>query len=240
VSGEAFRLIGTPRFGGLLVVADHASNHVPPDIDLGVDPALMDEHVAIDIGVAGIAEQMARNAGTAALLGAVSRLVCDTNRRESDPAVIPETSDGHAIPGNRGIDREARLACFHRPFHAKLTELLESAPPALVLILHSYTPALASAPDEPRPWHCGLLYDEDERGARAAMPLLEADGLIVGDQLPYSGKQYNAAIERHVESEGRPYLYIEIRQDLIAHEAGQAQWAERLTRICGQVALAIS
>jgi predicted N-formylglutamate amidohydrolase len=240
VSGEAFRLIGTPRFGGLLVVADHASNHVPPDIDLGIDPALMYEHVATDIGVAGIAEMMARNAGTAALLGAVSRLVCDTNRRESDPAVIPETSDGHAIPGNRGIDREARLARFHRPFHAKLTELLESAPPALVLILHSYTPALASAPDEPRPWHCGLLYDEDERGARAAMPLLEADGLIVGDQLPYSGKQYNAAIERHVESEGRPYLYIEIRQDLIAHEAGQAQWAERLTRICGQVALAIS
>jgi len=240
VSDEAFRIVGSPRFGGLLVVADHASNHVPPDIELGVDPALMHEHVAVDIGVAGIAKLMARNAGTAALLGAVSRLVCDTNRRESDPAVIPETSDGHAIPGNRGLDREARLARFYRPFHNKLNELLESAPPALVLILHSYTTALASAPDEPRPWHCGLLYDEDERGARAAMPLLEADGLIVGDQFPYSGKQYNAAIERHVESEGRPYLYIEIRQDLIAHQAGQAQWAKRMTRICGQVALAIS
>lgn len=240
MSAEAFRIVGTPRFGGLLVVADHASNHVPPDIDLGIDPALMDEHVAIDIGVAGIAERMARNAGTAALLGAVSRLVCDTNRRENDPAVIPETSDGCAIPGNRGIDREARLARFHRPFHNKLTELLEGAPPALVLILHSYTPALASAPDEPRPWHCGLLYDGDDRGARAALPLLEAEGLIVGDQLPYSGKQYNAAIERHVESEARPYLYIEIRQDLIADEAGQAEWAERLARVCGQVALAIS
>ncbi len=89
-----------------------------------------------------------------------------------------------------------------------------------MLILHSYTPALASAPDELRPWHCGLLYDEDDRGARAAQPLLEADGLIVGDQLPYSGKLYNAAIERHVESEGRPYLYIEIRQDLIQDQAG--------------------
>ena len=237
---QAFRLVGTPRFGGLLVVADHASNHVPADIDLGIDPALMNQHIAIDIGVAGIAEMMAREAGTAALLGSVSRLVCDTNRRESDPAAIPEVSDGHAIPGNLGIDREARLARFHRPFHAKLTDLLEGAPPSLVLILHSYTPSLTSKPDELRPWHCGLLYDEDDRGARAAQPLLEADGLIVGDQLPYSGKQYNAAIERHVESEGRPYLYIEIRQDLIAHEAGQAEWAERLTQICGQVALAIS
>lgn len=240
MSDEAFRLHGSPRFGGLLVVADHASNHVPADIDLGISPALMSEHVALDIGVAGIAEQMARETGTAALLGAVSRLICDTNRRESDPAAIPEVSDGHAIPGNRGIDREARLARFHRPFHARLTQLLEGTPPSLVLILHSYTPSLASKPDELRPWHCGLLYDEDERGARAAQPLLEADGLIVGDQLPYSGKQYNAAIERHVESEGRPYLYIEIRQDLIADAKGQAEWAERLHRVCGQVALAIS
>ncbi len=233
-------MLGTPRFGGLLVVADHASNRVPDDIVLGVDPAMMHEHIALDIGVEGIAKIMAHNAGTAALLGNVSRLVCDTNRREDDPAAIPEASDGQAIPGNLGIDREARLARFHRPFHAKLTELLEASPPALVLILHSYTPALASAPDELRPWHCGLLYDEDDRGARAAQPLLEAEGLIVGDQLPYSGKQYNAAIERHVESEGRPYLYIEIRQDLIADAAGQNEWAQRLHRICNRVALAIS
>jgi predicted N-formylglutamate amidohydrolase len=236
---EAYRIVGRARFGGILVVADHASNRVPDDIDLGIAPELMDEHIAIDIGVAGIAERMAVREGTAALLGNVSRLVCDTNRTEHDPAAIPETSDGRAIPGNRGIDREARLARFHRPFHGKLTELLEGTPPALTLILHSYTPCLASTPGERRPWHCGLLYDNDERGARAAFPLLEAEGLIVGDQLPYSGKVYNAAIERHVESEGRPYLYIEIRQDLIADAAGQAEWAERMTRICNAVALAI-
>jgi predicted N-formylglutamate amidohydrolase len=240
MNDEAYRLVGSPRFGGLLVVADHASNRVPEDIELGIDPALMSEHIALDIGVAGIAEAMAGQDGTFALLGNVSRLVCDTNRRESDPAVIPESSDGRAIPGNVGIDREARLARFHLPFHAALTGLLDSAPPALVLILHSYTPALASAPDALRPWHCGLLYDEDDRGARAAQPLLEAEGLIVGDQLPYSGKQYNAAIERHVESEGRPYLYIEIRQDLIADAAGQAEWAERLGRISARVAMMIS
>lgn len=236
---EAWQMIATPRFGGILVVADHASNRVPEGIDLGIDAALMDEHIAIDIGVAGIAERMARENGTAALLGNVSRLVCDTNRRESDPASIPERSDGYAIPGNIGIDREARLVRFHRPFHAKLTELLEDAPPALVVILHSYTRCLASAPDQVRPWHCGLLYDQDDRGARAAQPLLEADGLIVGDQLPYSGKEYNAAIERHVESEGRPYLYIEIRQDLIANAAGQEEWAVRLHRIANSVALSL-
>ncbi len=233
---ESYRIIGAPRFGGILVVADHASNRVPSDIDLGIDPALLDEHIAIDIGVAGIAERMSAREGTSALLGNVSRLVCDTNRTEADPAVIPEKSDGNAIPGNIGIDREARLARFHRPFHDKLTDLLEGCPPSLTLILHSYTPCLSSAPDEKRPWHCGLLYDNDDRGARAAQPLLEAEGLIVGDQLPYSGKVYNAAIERHVESERRPYLYIEIRQDLIEDTQGQAEWAERLHRICNVVA----
>lgn len=237
MNADAFQIVGSPRFGGLLIVADHASNRVPDDIDLGIEPALMDEHIAIDIGVAGIAERMALNSGAAALLGNVSRLVCDTNRTEKDPAAIPEASDGHQIPGNIDIDREARLARFHRPFHDMLTRLLEETPPLLTLILHSYTPCLKSEPGAVRPWHCGLLYDQDDRGARAAFPLLEAEGLIVGDQLPYSGKVYNAAIERHVESEGRPYLYIEIRQDLIADEAGQAEWAERLTRICNQVAL---
>jgi predicted N-formylglutamate amidohydrolase len=240
VTHEAFRIVGTPRFGGILVVADHASNRVPDDIALGIDPALMNEHIAVDIGVAGIAESMAALPGTAAFLGNVSRLVCDTNRRAEDPAAMPEMSDGRVIPGNIGIDRAARLARFHHPFHEALSRLLVDAPPALTLILHSYTTALAVDPLSHRPWHCGLLYDEDERGARAAQPLLEAEGFIVGDQLPYSGKVYNATIRRHVESERRPYLYIEIRQDLIEHAAGQAEWAGRLHRIGNEVALKLA
>ena len=236
---EAYRIVGQPRFGGILVVADHASNRVPEDIDLGIDPALMQEHIAVDIGVGPIAERMAEASGTAAFLGNVSRLVSDTNRVETDPAAIPEASDGHAIPGNIGIDREARLARFHRPYNEALDRLLGEVPPALTLVLHSYTPRLASDPESTRPWHCGILYDQDERGAQAAFPLLEADGLLVGDQLPYSGKIYNAVIQRHFESEGRPYLYLEIRQDLIADETGQREWAQRLHRICNKVAIEI-
>ena len=236
---EAYRIVGTPQAGGILVIADHASNRVPHDIELGIDPALMHEHIAVDVGVAGIAERMAENESTAAFLGNVSRLVCDTNREEHDPAAIPEASDGRTIPGNLGIDREARLARFHRPFNAALDRVLAETPPALALILHSFTPQLASDPDGERPWHCGLLYDNDDRGARLAIPLLEAEGFHVGDQLPYSGKVYNAAIKRHVESAHRPYVYIEIRQDLIAGEAGQAEWAERLALLCSRVVLAL-
>jgi predicted N-formylglutamate amidohydrolase len=236
---EAFCIAGEPRPGGILIVSDHASNRVPDDIDLGIDPALLNEHVAIDIGVAGVAQRMVAQAGVAAFLANVSRLVCDCNREEDAPAVVPHASDGHAIPGNLfDVEgREERLERFYGPYHAALAGLLERAPPRLIVSLHSFTPSLASRPGDRRPWHCGVLYNAEERGARLAIPLLEAEGLIVGDQQPYSGKLLNATMNRHAEAHGRPYFGLEIRQDLIGGDAGQAEWAERLARIANRVAL---
>lgn len=242
MNGEAFRLIGEPRFGGVLIVADHASNLVPGDIDLGIDPALLTQHIAVDLGVAEVASLMAQRPGTAAFLGNVSRLVCDFNRDEHLPTVVPIASDGHAIPGNAldHAEHEARLAEFFRPYHNGLAALLEDVPQALILSLHSFTPRLVSHPDQARPWQVGVLYNQDDRAARLAIPLLEADGLIVGDQQPYSGKLLNATMNRHAENEGRPYLGIEIRQDQIETPAQAAEWAERLARICNRVALILS
>ncbi len=240
MNNEVWRIIGTPRFGGIVVVSDHASNAVPGDIDLGIDAALLDQHIAVDIGVGPIGALMAERAGVAAFQGAVSRLVCDFNRDAEAPAVVPLASDGHAIPGN-ALDHagyQARLERFFDPYHAALARWLDDVPPALILSLHSYTPQLATS-DEPRPWHCGVLYNQDDRAARIAIPLLEAEGLIVGDQQPYSGRLLNATMNRHAEAEGRPYFGIEIRQDLISGDAGQAQWAERLVRICNEVALKV-
>jgi predicted N-formylglutamate amidohydrolase len=235
------RIIGEPRFGGILIVADHASNRVPDDIDLGIDPALLDLHIAQDIGVAGVAERMAQRPGTAAFLGNVSRLVCDFNREEESPGVVPQASDGHQIPGNQNIatGQHARLERFYHPYHDALSALLDDKPPALILSLHSFTPSLASKPDEQRPWQVGILYNQDDRAARLAIAMLEAEGLIVGDQRPYSGKLLNATMNRHAEAEGRPYLGVEIRQDQIDDAAGQVVWAERLGRICNVAALGL-
>lgn len=235
---EAYRLLGTPRFGGILVVSDHASNRVPEDIDLGIDPALLSQHIAVDLGVAEVGALLAQRPGIAAFQGHISRLVCDLNREPHAPAVIPIASDGHAIPGN-ALDHpahQARLERFHTPYHTALSDLLNDSPPALVLSLHSFTPQLATS-DEARPWQVGVLYNDDDRAARLAIPLLEAQGLCVGDQLPYSGKLLNYTMNRHCEAEDRPYLGIELRQDQVATPQQQAEWADRLARLCNEVAL---
>jgi predicted N-formylglutamate amidohydrolase len=98
----------------------------------------------------------------------------------------------------------------------------------MLLSLHSFTPQLATKPEEARPWEIGVLYNTDDRAARIAIPLLEASGIVTGDQQPYSGKLLNATMNRHGEANGIPYLGLEVRQDLIDSDEGVALWAQRL------------
>ena len=233
-----FRHIGDIRPEGIVCVADHASNNVPGGIDLGIDPALIHEHIAIDIGVEAVAERLARDHGIPAHLACVSRLVCDFNRLESDPAVVPERSDGHLIPGNVGAEVEQRLAAYHRPYHEALGAFIAEARPRLILSLHSFTPALRSC-DKPRPWEVALLYNRDERAARHAIREFAAAGLTVGDNEPYSGRDLNATMDRHAETSGIPYCAIEVRQDQIDNEAGQVRWARLIGEVAHRVVVAL-
>ena len=210
---------------GLLIIADHASAHVPDDIDLGIDPALLRDHIAVDIGVAEVSRLVADQLGCTAVLGGISRLVIDLNREDDAPGLLPVMSDGHAIPGNRHADLADRMIRFHHPYHHHIERVLDAMDSPFILSVHSFTPRLASDPHQERPWDIGILYNEDDRAARIAIPLLEQAGLIVGDQLPYSGKLLNATMNRHAEANGIPYLGVEIRQDLIADELGQRRFA---------------
>lgn len=234
MTGESWRVLGTPQAGGVLIVSDHASNRVPEDIDLGIDPSLLDQHIAVDIGVLAVATLLAGGGPYAAFVGHVSRLVVDLNRDPHAPAAIPVASDGHAIPGNY-LDHAghlARIDRFHTPYHAALADLLDTAPPALIVSLHSFTPALASHPDEQRPWEVGVLYNQDDRAARRAIPWLEAEGLVVGDQQPYSGRLLNYSMDRHAERRGVPYLGLELGQDLVGDAAAEERWAGVIDRLC--------
>lgn len=234
-----YRRIGEPKAGGIVLVSDHAGNAVPEGIELGVSPETMDSHIAVDIGVEGVAERMARRHGIPAFLATISRLVVDLHREEDHPGMIPEESDGKLIVGNIGADRDMRLAKFYRPYHTAMERWLDAAQPRLIISLHSFTPSLESKPEQERPWEVGLLYNTNSEPARHAIRLFAAQGLTVGDNEPYSGRELNATMNRHAEAKGRDYLAIEVRNDQIATEAGQARWAALIADVAQRTVLAM-
>jgi predicted N-formylglutamate amidohydrolase len=230
---DAYQILGEPVSGGLLVVGDHASNHVPDDIDLGINPELLQQHIAWDIGVAAVANYMVQLSGFAAFLGAQSRLVVDLNRYPEDDSVIPTISDGVEITSNRldAQGRAERLERYFHPYHRQLNDVLASNRPALIVSLHSFTPRLETDLLAKRPWEIGVLYNEYEIASQIGMTFLEGEGIRYGDQLPYSGKQLNATMNRHAEAHDIPYIGIEMRQDLVAGAAGQERYAAILAEM---------
>jgi len=222
---------------GLVLACDHASNFVPADIDLGLPQAEFARHIAYDIGAAGVTRLLARALDVPAVLTNFSRLIIDPNRGRADPTLVMRLSDGAVVPGNARIDeagKAARIARFYDPFDEGIAQALAAAEsagrvPALVTI-HSFTPYWRGVP---RPWHVGILYDRDERLARRLIEALAADpaGLVVGDNDPYGGGLPGDTIDRHATVRGLPNALIEIRQDLIAGEDDQREWADRFARI---------
>jgi predicted N-formylglutamate amidohydrolase len=227
----------------LLLIADHASSRVPPDIDLGISAALLGDHIALDIGAGPLARALARRLGCPAILGAWSRLVVDLNREADEPNVVPAISDSWPIPGNQsltGEERQRRIDLYWSPYHAFIESRIKSLNPAMLVGIHSFTPQLASRPDERRPWQVGILYNRDDRAAAIALQLLRHAGVVAGDNQPYSGQELNATMNRHAEGHGLPYLGIEVRQDLIADQTGVDRWADLLEPIIAQVAAALA
>jgi predicted N-formylglutamate amidohydrolase len=225
-------LVDRPRGRGIVVIADHASKFVPEDIALGVGAEILDTHIAVDIGSEALARGLAAALGAPALLAGVSRLVVDCNR-EPGPEAVPHRSDGIAIPANGALSPEAleRRLSHHEAYHSAVASLIDREAPSLLVSVHSFTPCLASAPAGQRPWQVGLLYNRDERAARLAIELLREENLTVGDNEPYSGARYGYTTDRHAESRGLPYLFFEVRQDLLETAKGIEEWTERLTKV---------
>lgn len=214
----------------LLLLCDHASNAVPVDIALGIDPALLDLHIAVDIGAGALTRSLAAALDAPAILATVSRLVIDLHREPEHPGLIPLSSDGHVIHGNHGADPAHRLERFHIPYHASIEDRIASARPDLIVAVHSFTPRLQVNGSD-RPWQVGILYNGDDRAAAPAIALLRARGIVTGDNEPYSGKELNATLNRHGEANHIPSIAVEVRNDLIRDEAGVARWSNILAQV---------
>jgi predicted N-formylglutamate amidohydrolase len=211
----------------VLLLCDHASNAVPADIDLGIAPELLDNHIAIDMGAAAVTRALAGKLDCPAILATVSRLVIDLHREPDHVGLIPHRSDGHLIPGNETVDKPARIARFHAPYHRVLRDRIRAQRPRLILSIHSFTPCLEHGGTD-RPWQVGVLYNRDTRAAYPTVKFFERRGFVTGDNEPYSGRLLNATLNRHAEGQGIPSVAIEIRNDLIREGAGAEEWAGTL------------
>lgn len=233
---EMFETIAGDLAGGLLFLADHASNVIPDDYNgLGLPTAALERHIAYDIGVRPLTQALAVRFGAPAVLSCFSRLLIDPNRGLDDPTLVMRISDGAVIPGNAHHDaaeRRRRIARFWAPYDgavgAMIEAMLATGRRPVIVSLHSYTPTWRGWS---RPWHAGILWDRDPR---LPLPLIaamrEERGLVVGENEPYDGALKGDCLYRHASSRGLAHVLVEVRQDLIAEAAGVAVWAERLER----------
>ena len=241
--------VAVERVDGLspiVLICDHASNHLPACYgDLGLTANDLLQHFAWDPGALALSRQLSDALDAALVRGRISRLVFDVNLRPSDFDAIVETADGRIVPGNAKLspeERERRVSEVYEPYHAAIEDLLarraaRGRPSALVAI-HTFAPSLRGLD---RPWHCGVIFASDCRLGEPLVRALKAEaGLVVGVNEPYApsdGVYHTMA--RHGDDRGNPAVMIEVRNDLVASEAGKEAWAERLVALLRQAAQAI-
>jgi predicted N-formylglutamate amidohydrolase len=237
-----FEVVNPDGRARLVLFSDHAGRAIPQKLGtLGLRQAELDQHIGWDIGIADLARKLAAALDAPAVLAGYSRLVIDCNRRLDDPTSIAQESDKIPVPGNRGLsteDRRGRQEAIFKPYHAEIEAMIarkrKAGPDPAILSLHSFTPRMNGFA---RPWHVGILWNRDPRLPVPLMArLIQEEGLVVGDNEPYSGKdEHGYSVIAHAEKIGLPHGLIEMRQDLIGDDAGVARWAETLIRVLRDV-----
>jgi predicted N-formylglutamate amidohydrolase len=229
-----------------LLTCDHYGRLIPAILgDLGLPAGELTRHIAWDPGIAGVADALSKQLDARLIAQRYSRLVIDCNRPPQAASSIPRISEATTIPGNEGLAREAaelrRLQIFD-PYHRRIAEVIDARLrdniPTVLVSLHSFTPVYAGIA---RPWHIGTLYHLDTRLPPLLLKLLRAEpDLVVGDNEPYAvSDETDFTIPVHGEARGLMNTGIEIRQDLIADQAGEREWADRLARIFGEIEAAL-
>jgi predicted N-formylglutamate amidohydrolase len=220
------------------IICDHAERRLPRALgNLGLSEADLSTHIAWDIGAGGVARSLAAKLDACVVWQRYSRLAIDCNRALSAPDSIATRSERTSVPGNKDVgpsEAEARAREIFHPYHDGIARLLDERAAArrltILVAMHSFTPVFL---DVPRPWQVGVLSNRDRRVAEPLLRALRAEGdLVVGDNEPYAvTDDSDFSINHHGERRGLPCVEIEIRQDLVANEAGQRAWAERFARL---------
>lgn len=215
-----------------LLTCDHAGRRIPRALgDLGLGPADLQRHIAWDIGAAGLARRLAAELRAFLALQTYSRLVIDCNRPLDARDSVATESERTVIPGNQHLSGEQiaqRVRTVYRPYHDRIREELATRErqgrETILVTVHSFTPIFLGVA---RAWQMGVLYHRDARLAHALLHVLrERTSYVIGDNQPYQVTDHSdVGVLEYGEKRGNLYVELEVRQDLIAEEAGQREWA---------------
>jgi len=224
----------------LLLLCDHASKAVPKALgDLGITDEELSHHIGWDIGGLEAAIELSKTLDAPLVASGYSRLVIDCNRWPGGEGSTPEVSDGTPVPGNRDLSREqieARAnACFwpyHREVDRHLDRMTAGGRKVALLVMHSFTPEMNGFK---RPWHVGVLWNDDPSLPEPLLAELRRDpALVVGDNEPYTARaSYEYTLNAHARPRALPHCSLEVRQDLIAVPDQARAWGRRLAPAIG-------
>jgi predicted N-formylglutamate amidohydrolase len=221
---------GTSPF---ILICEHASNRLPKKLGtLGLSEADLQRHIAWDIGAEGTARLLSRLLNAPLILQRYSRLAYDCNRPPEAEGAMPEISEVTAIPGNKNLSAEAKLARIneiYRPFQNAIATFLDGRAAhgrqAIPVSIHSFNKLYKG---KERAVELGLLFDRD--AWLANMLVKSFSGFNTQLNEPYGPKDgVMHLMNLHAAPRGLKHLMIEIRNDLIETERGQQQWAQRLS-----------
>lgn len=232
---QEFQIDGGSDF---IIVADHASARIPRRLaNLGLPDSELQRHIAWDIGALSVARRVAQAIDAPLVAQNYSRLVIDCNRDPKVATSIPRISELREIPGNSGLSAAeiaARRTEIFDPYHRRIRDLLDHrqavARRAILVAQHTMTDIYKG---DRRKMHAAVLYNRDRRFAGAVLRMLRREhDLIIADNEPYFvSDETDYTIPHHAEARSLLHVEIEIRQDLVHHEAGQAEWAARIARV---------
>ncbi|WP_085805527.1 N-formylglutamate amidohydrolase [Roseovarius albus] len=237
--GPSVQVLPARADAEVLVVCEHASNHVPACLnDLGLSGDVLQSHVAWDPGALGVAQHLASVFNGPLVQGEISRLVYDCNRPPEAADAIPARSEIYEILGNADLtpkQRQKRVDRVYEPFRAALADEIATRRSALRLMVtvHSFTPVYRG---QKRDVEIGILHGNDARFAEAMMATQPGGS----PYLTLMNEPYSAAdgvahtLDLHGTTNDLPSVMLEIRNDLITTGTEQvkmsnmlAAWIER-------------
>jgi predicted N-formylglutamate amidohydrolase len=239
--GEPVIVVNEKGPSPVVLICEHAGRVIPKSLgSLGLSPEDLTRHIAWDIGAEAVARGLSQALDAPLVLQRYSRLAYDCNRPPESPDAMPVVSETTRIPGNENLAPEARLARIrgiYRPFHDAVSRFLDQRAAqgvaSLLVTMHSFTPTYKG---RRRHLDLGVLHDRDARLADLVLGLCgRLKDIVVKRNEPY-GPQDGVChtLNLHGGPRGLNHVMLEIRNDLISHEAGQVQWVQRLTAILEQ------